>query len=421
MRTVIINTYRNMFKSIKRNMAIFLNMVICTLAIFILLQNYYFLKDRHEEYFQSGRVASNYIIWFENKDDYGLYTSDCVNKTSMYYVGLDVLKELESDPGVILYSASSSEFTPADFIDGPDLSPYATVDTIFGGLLIEQIHISLHAQDAFQLKCASGRLLEEKDYGIDRTEPVPAVLGYNFQEVYKVGDIIHLKNDYSDDKAIVVGFLEKYSSLNLWNHITTLDNNMLLAGNFPRESEESEFYEKSSANEFRSVNEPSIYVKDEKLDLQKLMNSITAKNGFYTLRVEAVDGVELTETKGIAEKNVMLIAVMTAVTGIICLFTLGMVLYNRAIEDLSTNCIYLLCGVPLWKINASIILEMLIWAALSCVPAIVISQLEYKKFLVSPILLFAFAAVVSFIALIPTLRVLKKVNLDMFVRDRIIV
>ena len=64
---------------------------------------------------------------------------------------------------------------------------------------------------------------------------------------------------------------------------------------------------------------------------------------------------------------------------------------------------------------------MLIWAALSCVPAIVISQLEYKKFLVSPILLFAFAAVVSFIALIPTLRVLKKVNLDMFVRDRIIV
>ncbi|MBR5937885.1 MAG: hypothetical protein IKZ90_06440 [Clostridiales bacterium] len=421
MRTVIINTYRNMFKSIKRNLTIFLNMVICTLAIFILLQNFYFLKDRHDEYFKSGKVASNYNIWFEDMDDYGIYTSDCFNKTSMYYVGQEVLKELESDPGVILYSASSFECPLGDFIDGPDLSPYANVDDIFGDLKIEQLYISLHAQDAFQLKCASGRLLEEKDYGIDRTEPVPAILGYNYQEVYKVGDIIHMKNDHYDDKAIVVGFLEKYSSLNLWNHIISLDTVMVMAGSFPRESEENEFYEKSSANEFRSVYEPSIYVKDEKLDLQKLMNSITAKNGFYTLSVDPTDGVEITETKGISEKNVMLIAIMTAVTGIICLITLGMVLYNRALEDLSTNCIYLLCGVPLWKINASIILEMLIWAALSCVPAIVISQLEYKEFLVSPILLFAFAAIVSFIALIPTLRVLKKVNLDMFVRDRIIV
>ena len=421
MRTVIINTYRNMFKSIKRNLTIFLNMVICTLAIFILLQNYYFLKDRHDEYFNSGSVARNYNIWFENVDDYGIYSSDYFNKTAMYYVGQEVLKELESDPGVILYSSSNPSYALEEFVDGPDLSPYAVEDPIFGELKIEQVLVSLHAQDAFQLKCASGRLFEEKDYGIDRTEPVPAVLGYNYQEVYKVGDIIHMKNEHYDDKAIVIGFLEKYSSLTAWKNVISLDNTMILAGDFPRPSEEDDFYAKSSANGFLTVDEPNIYVKDETLDLQKLMNSITAKNGFYTLSVIPTDGVEITETKGISEKNVMLIAIMTAVTGIICLITLGMVLYNRALEDLSTNCIYLLCGVPLWKINASIILEMMIWAALSCVPAIVISQLEYKKFLVSPVLLFAFAAIVSFIALIPTLRVLKKVNLDMFVRDRIIV
>lgn len=420
MKTVMVNTYRNMFKSIRRNLTIFLNMVICTSVIFILLQNYYFLKDRHDQYFKSGAIASHYSIVFADVDESAIYRSDILNKTSMFYVGQEVLKELESDPNIIIYSDIYSDFAPNDFVDGPDLSPYAIEVDREGTLMIEQIFVTLHAQDAFHLKCVSGRLFREEDYGIDIDTPVPVVLGYNYQEVYDIGDIIHLKNENYDDKAVVIGFLEKYSALYEWGNMISLDNSMICAGVFGRRPQDSD-YQPSKAINYDCVDDVRIYVADETLDLQKLVNSITAKNGFYTLRVQASDGVEVTETKSISEKNVMLIAVMTAVTGIICLITLGMVLYNRAIEDLSTNCIYLLCGVPLWKINASIILEMLIWAALSCVPAIVISQLEYKKFLVSPILLFAFAAVVSFIALIPTLRVLKKVNLDMFVRDRIIV
>ncbi len=420
MRTVIINTYRNMFKSMKRNLTILLNMVICTSVIFILLQNYYYLKDRHDQYFKSGKIASHYDIMFADEDEGGMYSSDVLNKTPMYYIGQEVLKELENDPNIILYSLVSSSFPPVDFVDGPDLSPYASEDPIDGTLSIEQTIVSLRTQEAFELKCASGRLFQEEDFGIDRGKPVPVILGYNYLEVYKPGDTIHLKNEYYEDYAVVVGFLDPFSSMNAWNNHISLDNMMICAGEFPRRPDD-EGYRPSIATEFDSVQDPAIYVRDETLDLQKLVNSITAKNGFYTLRVQANDGVEITETKSISEKNVMLIALVASVTGIICLVTLGMVLYNRSLEDLSTNCIYLLCGVPLWKINASIILEMLIWAALSCVPATVISQLEYKDFLVSPLLLFAFAAVVSFIALIPTLRVLKKVNLDMYVRNRIIV
>ena len=420
MRTVLINTYRNMFKSIKRNLTILLNMVVCTSVIFILLQNYYYLKERHDQYFKSGTIASHYDIYFADEDEGGMYSSDILNKTPMYYIGKDVLKELQSDPRIILYSLVSSNFPPCDFIDGPDLSPYASEDPMDGTLMIEQTIVSLQTQDAFEFKCASGRLFQEADFGIDKGKPVPVVLGYNYQEVYNLGDTIHLKNEYYEDFAVVVGFLDQFSSMNVWNNNISLDNMMICAGEFPRRPDD-QGYKPSVATDFDSVQDPAIFVSDETLDLQKLVNSITAKNGFYTLRVQANDGVEITETKNISEKNVVLIAVVAAITGIICLITLGMVLYNRAIEDLPTNCIYLLCGVPLWKINASIILEMLIWAALSCVPAIAISQMEYKKFLVSPVLIFAFAVAVSFIALIPTLRVLKKVNLDMFVRDRIIV
>jgi hypothetical protein len=399
-------------------------MVICTSVIFILLQNYYYLKDRHDDYFTSGNIASHFEISFADEDDGGLYYSDQLNKTPMYYVGQDLLKTMESDPRIMLYGLTYSNFLPEDYVDGVNMTPYAIEGV--NEILIEQYHFSKNTQDAFELKCDSGRFFQEEDFNVDTDDPVPVVLGYNLQEVFKIGDTIHLKNEYYDDRAVVIGFLEKYSSINAWETVNYMDDAIVVPGDFPRDFEELEKNKErklglSSDEEFTSITSPCIYVMDETMDLQKYVNSLTAKNGFYTLCVQATDGVEVTETKSISEKNVMLIAVVTAVTGIICLITLGMVLYNRALEDLSTNCIYLLCGIPLWKINTSIILEMLIWAALSCIPACMISQLEYKKLMVSPVLLFAFSAIVALIALIPTLRVMKKVNLDVFVRNRIIV
>ena len=156
------------------------------------------------------------------------------------------------------------------------------------------------------------------------------------------------------------------------------------------------------------------------MDIQKEINRITAENGYYTYEVQPTDGIEISETKDVSSKNVALIGVLALIACIICTCSLSSVLYNRTVQDRSVFCIYMCCGIPLWKINLSLIIEMLIFLGVSFFPTYALSIMEYEKLLVPAWQILAFSGIILLVSLIPVFKINRENNLDMLIRDKIV-
>lgn len=410
MKVVLRITTHNLFKNMRRNLTILLNMILCTFVIFILLQNYHFLRKRHSEFFSSGKTASNYEVAFAVDEDVITYANDKLNLTHMFLVGQKVIEDIENNSNLFVYSFAGNSTRLSGIQNKVDLSPFIEETMVFDESSISNPVLSLNAFEAYHLKISSGRFFTEEDYNLESGQPLPVILGYELSSVFQLGDIIEYKDNEYSDQAVVVGFLEQNSGYVIWNAYYPLDRAILSPFEFPRMFDHS--------NEYRRIQ--FIYTKSDDVDVQAVVNNATAKNGFYTLEVSPVDGVQVTETKTISEKNVRIIGFLAVISTIMCLFSLSMILYHRATEDLPSNCIYLCCGIPLWKINISIVLEMIVWIILSLIPTIAISFSIYHAVLVPMWLLIFFAMMITGIALVPVFMVNKKCNLDMFIRERIV-
>ena len=115
-----------------------------------------------------------------------------------------------------------------------------------------------------------------------------------------------------------------------------------------------------------------------------------------------------------------LIGLLELVACSICVFSLGTVLYNRTVQDRSTLCIYLCCGMPLWKINLSLIIEMIVYLLASFSPTYLLSVIEYKKLLVPAWQILLFSGITILMSLIPVFKINKENSLDMLIRDKIV-
>ena len=161
-----------------------------------------------------------------------------------------------------------------------------------------------------------------------------------------------------------------------------------------------------------------LYCPDENIDVQKEINKYTSKYGFYQLTVLPIDGTAFSETKSISERNMLLIGVLAAATTVICMISLGGVLYNRSLDDRRTYCIYMSAGIPIWKINLSLILEMIFWMVISLMPVIALSLYEFQTLMIPIWQIAIFEIIVMAVSIAPSLRVNFKCNLDLLIRNQ---
>ena len=84
MRLIINNIFRSVKNHPKANFVILLNMILCTMTVFVLLQNYYFLRNHFDKHY-GYEVARHYGLEMSN-DELRAKVSDKLNKSPMYYV-----------------------------------------------------------------------------------------------------------------------------------------------------------------------------------------------------------------------------------------------------------------------------------------------------------------------------------------------
>lgn len=133
---------------------------------------------------------------------------------------------------------------------------------------------------------------------------------------------------------------------------------------------------------------------------------------------DPTNGSAYKNTELITGKNIALIFLLTILPSILCLVALSNILFKRTLKDQATNCTYLLSGIPLWKIIVSIIIEILLWTAISVGPTVVVSYFEYGQLFISPLYILAFLLVIVAISVVPSFLIIGKSNIDIFIRSQ---
>ena len=424
MKFVINNTIKSLLQNPRRIIPLLINMVLCNAAVFIFLQNYECLKYSFDSiYYDKTDIARCYSVEFAEEDIDSFessmaFNTDIVNRTSMYEVGKRVYKELEDNPHIFFYQQCSSGILLDDIEDGGKLLPFIDEEQPQPEIHVE--YVNENNFKAWNVKVVEGRDFNSDDFdNLDMNVPVSVILGNEFKTVYKVGDTINIHDEYyGDDSAEIIGFLNEGAYLEAYNQLYSIDNYMFCPVIFPRDKEGIDKYEELDGlflDKHRRV-----YIDDPTIDLQALVNEVTTKNGFYTLVCSALDGTEKRETEDVARRNVFIIGTLALIGGVICTLALSAILYNRAVRNRTKYCIFMCAGIPLWKINLSITLEILILFVVSVFPVIGLSIYEYGGLYVPLWQIILLTLPIIIVSLLPTFMVNRNCNLDLLIRNKIV-
>ena len=436
------NFARSVFTHPKVNMVILFDLILTAAAVFVLIQNYYFLKEKHDEFFAEDHVARTYELYVGDSV-FPLTESDVHSKSPMYDIGLRLYEEInQSQLKVFQIIEDDRRFFMTNEFD--EDTHKRMQEAGYGGKAVQVYEMTGYTPDGMGLKIADGRWFDDEEIDHPYLQArLPIVMGSDFVGAFSVGDVIVYENDYFHDEAIVVGFLEENASVEYYGIVQNNFDGAIIVpmgveyfprsySNYPKnlvdydndiDNPEFQYWvgigdAPALMSKMRALVDGFLYCPDETIDVQKVINDYTFKYGFYQITATPIDGAAYSETKSISERNLLLIGVLAVSTTVICMISLGGVLYNRTLDDRRTYCIYMSAGIPLWKINLSLITEMLFWMVLSILPVIALSFYEYQTLMIPLWQIGLFELIVMGVSIAPSLAVNSKCNIDLLIRNQ---
>ena len=198
------NIKRSIFAHPKVNLVILVNLTLTTSVVFILLQNFYYLKERHYAFFYEDKIARTYQIKADRELG-GIVESDLHNKTSMYDIGLQLYKNINASE-LKTFNINSTSIA----VNGLDEETKRKIKQVTNKSILDAYGFSEYALEGMELKISEGRWFNEFEYNsINEVEMVPIIMGTNYAGIFNIGDIISCSDEKLQDKAIVIGCIEE--------------------------------------------------------------------------------------------------------------------------------------------------------------------------------------------------------------------
>lgn len=408
------NIKRLIFAHPRVNVIIFMNLTLTSAVVFIMLQCFYDIKSQNEFYYYD-RSAKIYQIQVDQELS-GFVESDLHNKTSLYDIGLRLYNEINTTE-LKTFNTNAIAISTEGFDD----ETQRKVNKVINSSVIDAYGFSDYALEGMGLELSEGRWFTSTEFNnTNDIEMVPLIMGNNFAEVFCVGDIIIYEAGSIKDKAIVIGFLSEHTNIEYYGvGQGSFDDAIIMTetARFPRTEANYLSDEAINRERVRTLTSGYLYCPNEEIDVQKEINRHISQYGFYPLEVKPVDGISISEIGTIQKRNVFLVGVLAIVTTFICVASLCGTLYNRTLDELRITCIYMSVGVPLWKINLSLILEMLLWIALSIIPLLSFFIREFKTIMVPGWQIVLYEGIIVTVALAPSITFNNKCCIDYLIRN----
>ncbi|GKS13900.1 hypothetical protein YDYSY3_49000 [Paenibacillus chitinolyticus] len=304
--------------------------------------------------------------------------------------------------------------------DGDPATPYSSEGMNYA--FVKAVSINEATWNEFTFRISQGRPFDKKDFSMSNQGVMPAVLGYEYRDVYKIGDRLQIQHYFKNFTMEIVGFLEKNSAMPARGQgdLLYLDRYIVLPSvvvSEPPVTEEDYTFQKIS-------------------NLTKLSGTIQLENG-YTLASFAAYFEELRQRYQMFDFDIwnsspweLKILKFTAGENIGHMLTIGLLMAGFAVLMLSVIMsskirrnrsqygVHLLCGGSMRHITGFVLLEnLLIFAAAHLLAFLITLLLFGDKIGYSPIWI-GLSLVLLLTSSIQPLVHLKRLNVDTMLRRK---
>lgn len=152
--------------------------------------------------------------------------------------------------------------------------------------------------------------------------------------------------------------------------------------------------------------------------VQGKINQITNVNGFPGIQCTPWGSIYLRSTQNISTRNVFLFAALSVVLGVLSAVSIARVFLKKTEKNMPSYAVYMMSGVCPQSILIATSIETMLIALLACIPPIWISYFQFRTMVVPLYDLLLVSLLITSISLIPTLKLISGVNLDLISRRK---
>ena len=371
MRRIIKEVIWNFKQSFISNIILIFQLSICFWLICMICNNFFDMgfKEYYKEYIKDGKIY--YQLSFSSPP---LINSDARSLEN----AKEFINELRNQDDFIYtkYNAEQNVIINRDEMEKRGVEDKDINQFIYSELYdFSSINLASYQMDRlgfeyFNFKMYDGRSFSDDDYILEsELDKLPIILGYNYKDIFNIGEKIKYIYAGKVMEGEVIGILEKNSAIfNDNKYSMPLDNRIILPlADFKYIAKDGEeqfnqsivYSDMLSANIIASINSSNvditrkIYDLCNRYDFMKYDPSITA----------STNGLDM--FKGESEQAVKIMFIMLVVMTTFCIFTFIMNMHNKIEKNMRRYLIQILQGASIKHIMVTYLLETFIVILLS--------------------------------------------------------
>ena len=371
MRRIIKEVIWNFKQSFISNIILIFQLSICFWLICMICNNFFDMgfKEYYKEYIKDGKIY--YQLSFSSPP---LINSDARSLEN----AKEFINELRNQDDFIYtkYNAEQNVIINRDEMEKRGVEDKDINQFIYSELYdFSSINLASYQMDRlgfeyFNFKMYDGRSFSDDDYILEsELDKLPIILGYNYKDIFNIGEKIKYIYAGKVMEGEVIGILEKNSAVfNDNKYSMPLDNRIILPlADFKYIAKDGEeqfnqsivYSDMLSANIIASINSSNvditrkIYDLCNRYDFMKYDPSITA----------STNGLDM--FKGESEQAVKIMFIMLVVMTTFCIFTFIMNMHNKIEKNMRRYLIQILQGASIKHIMVTYLLETFIVILLS--------------------------------------------------------
>lgn len=283
----------------------------------------------------------------------------------------------------------------------------ADVKTTFQ--IVKQILVNYNFSDKINLSTniARGQSFTQEDFYTDNYDEIPIILGYDYNDVYQVGDIIDImpqEGVYATYK--VIGFLKQDSSAFIKNQLIFLDR-YILAPSLNITKAPTDLNELMYQGFLYLQKSNGIVKLSQGYELQDFLinlENLRIKYNTFDIAILNYSMIETNSLKMLVYEDVTILLVLFVVMFIFSVISLSSYIIIIINSSLYTYRVYLLSGYSIKEIQRSVYLKLL---SLIAIPMSISMIFMYLFFDSSILMLFTFKLLLLSIYCISTLIIIK--------------
>ncbi|MGG7159416.1 hypothetical protein [Clostridium baratii] len=371
MRRIIKEVIWNFKQSFISNIILIFQLSICFWLICMICNSFFDMgfKEYYKEYIKDGKIY--YQLSFSSPP---LINSDARSLEN----AKEFINELRNQDDFIYtkYNAEQNVIINRDEmekrgVEDKDINQFIYSESYdFSSINLASYQMDRLGFEYFNFKMYDGRSFSDDDYILEsELDKLPIILGYNYKDIFNIGEKIKYIYAGKVMEGEVIGILEKNSAIfNDNKYSMPLDNRIILPlADFKYIAKDGEeqfnqsivYSDMLSANIIASINSSNIditrkiYDLCNRYDFMKYDPSITA----------STNGLDM--FKGESEQAVKIMFIMLVVMTTFCIFTFIMNMHNKIEKNMRRYLIQILQGASIKHIMVTYLLETFIVILLS--------------------------------------------------------